>query len=110
MDFARAYALGLYHQRCGTDNVLPYTRFTHDECHTAASGVPTAAPPFRSPGRRLRITPRCVNPDNPRRHCAQADQPRGTLFPFRADKARSTSLAGIMTPAITANTPSTVPA
>src|ERR1051325_1861021 len=27
--FARAYALGLYHQRCGTSNALPLTRFTH---------------------------------------------------------------------------------
>ncbi len=33
--FARAYALGIYHQRCGTNNVMPYTRFTHDPCHTA---------------------------------------------------------------------------
>jgi hypothetical protein len=33
MDFARAYALGLYHQRCGTNTAMPYTRFTHDICH-----------------------------------------------------------------------------
>ncbi|HWI58555.1 MAG TPA: cellulase N-terminal Ig-like domain-containing protein, partial [Bacillota bacterium] len=26
--FARTYALGLYHQRCGTENALPFTRFT----------------------------------------------------------------------------------
>lgn len=40
MAFARAYALGLYHQRCGTNNVLPFTRFTHDPCHTPAVDVP----------------------------------------------------------------------
>ncbi len=38
--FARAYALGLYHQRCGTSNSLPFTRFVHDACHTAAAEVP----------------------------------------------------------------------
>jgi hypothetical protein len=38
--FARAYALGLYHQRCGTNNSLPFTRFVHDPCHTAPAEVP----------------------------------------------------------------------
>jgi hypothetical protein len=37
---ARTYALGLYHQRCGTNNVLPYTRFTRDVCHAAHAAVP----------------------------------------------------------------------
>ena len=39
--FARTYALGLYHQRCGTKNELPFTRFTHEPCHTAPAEVPT---------------------------------------------------------------------
>jgi hypothetical protein len=39
--FARTYALGLYHQRCGTDNRLPFTRFTHGPCHVAPAEVPT---------------------------------------------------------------------
>ena len=38
--FARTYALGLYHQRCGTDNALPFTRFTHGPCHTAPAEIP----------------------------------------------------------------------
>jgi hypothetical protein len=38
--FARTYALGLYHQRCGTNNVLPFTRHTHDACHTAPADIP----------------------------------------------------------------------
>ncbi len=42
---ARAYALGIYHQRCGTSNDLPYTRFVHDDCHTAPAEVPTATNP-----------------------------------------------------------------
>src|SRR5438477_1743519 len=46
MDFARAYALGLYHQRCGTNIAMPFTRFTHDTCHTAAASVPTSDTSF----------------------------------------------------------------
>ncbi len=38
---ARTYALGLYHQRCGTANELPYTRHTHGPCHTLPAEVPT---------------------------------------------------------------------
>jgi hypothetical protein len=37
---ARTYALGIYHQRCGAANALPFTRHTHDACHTAAAEVP----------------------------------------------------------------------
>jgi hypothetical protein len=43
MNFARAYELGLYHQRCGTATAMPYTRFTHDPCHTAQASVPMPA-------------------------------------------------------------------
>ena len=38
--YARSYALGIYHQRCGAENALPYTRHTHDVCHEAAAEVP----------------------------------------------------------------------
>jgi hypothetical protein len=38
---ARTYALGLYHQRCGAENALPFTRFTHGPCHTEPASVPT---------------------------------------------------------------------
>ena len=41
MAWMRTYALGLYHQRCGTDNVLPFTRFVHDACHLAPAEVPS---------------------------------------------------------------------
>ena len=40
--FARAYALGLYHQRCGMSSALPFTRFVHGACHIAPAEVPTA--------------------------------------------------------------------
>ncbi len=48
---ARAYALGLYHQRCGAENALPYTRFTHRACHLAPAEVPT--PSFEGVRRHL---------------------------------------------------------
>ena len=44
--WARTYALGMYHQRCGTNNVLPFTRFVHDDCHTAAASIPLPASAF----------------------------------------------------------------
>ncbi|HWI59701.1 MAG TPA: cellulase N-terminal Ig-like domain-containing protein, partial [Bacillota bacterium] len=43
--FARAYELGIYHQRCGTSNALPFTRFVHGPCHTNKAQVPTLASP-----------------------------------------------------------------
>ena len=42
----RTYAVGLYHQRCGTGNALPFTRFTHAPCHAAAASVPLAETNF----------------------------------------------------------------
>ena len=41
-DFARTYALGIYHQRCGAALELPFTRFTHVPCHIAPAEIPTA--------------------------------------------------------------------
>jgi hypothetical protein len=46
MAVARAYALGLYHQRCGTENALPFTRFAHAACHIATAEVPVTAAQF----------------------------------------------------------------
>ena len=44
--FARTYALGLYHQRCGQESALPYTRFERGACHSQAAQIPTMAPEF----------------------------------------------------------------
>jgi hypothetical protein len=44
--FARTYALGIYHQRCGMANELPFTRFVHDACHIAPAEVPTLSGKF----------------------------------------------------------------
>jgi hypothetical protein len=40
---ARTYEAGLYHQRCGASNSLPFTRFTRGACHTAPADVPDAS-------------------------------------------------------------------
>ncbi|MDO8541302.1 MAG: glycoside hydrolase family 9 protein [Opitutaceae bacterium] len=41
MAFTRTYALGLYHQRCGVANTMPFTRHIHDACHTLPAEVPS---------------------------------------------------------------------
>ena len=46
MNWLRAYALGLYHQRCGQTLSLPFTRFTHEACHLDAAEVPSPQPAF----------------------------------------------------------------
>jgi hypothetical protein len=43
MDFARSYALGMYHQRSGTAVTMPFTRFTHAADHIAPAAIPTNA-------------------------------------------------------------------
>lgn len=44
--FARNYALGIYHQRCGAENALPYSRFVHEACHTAPAEIPAGQVPM----------------------------------------------------------------
>ena len=46
--FARCYALGLYHQRCGMANELPFTRFVHQACHTGAAEIPDRSSKFEN--------------------------------------------------------------
>ncbi|HKQ38591.1 MAG TPA: glycoside hydrolase family 9 protein, partial [Verrucomicrobiae bacterium] len=81
MDFARTYALGLYHQRCGDENKLPYTRHEHDKCHIAKAEVPLPSGSFP-------FTWNCVagktvdSKDNPR-HTAVPMTSEGTqLYPI----------------------------
>lgn len=39
--FARTFALGLFHQRCGADMGIPFTRHDHGYCHTNLVEIPT---------------------------------------------------------------------
>ncbi|MBM4397623.1 MAG: glycoside hydrolase family 9 protein [Deltaproteobacteria bacterium] len=41
--FARAFALGAFHQRCGEALRMPFTRFEHGECHVRPAEVPSPA-------------------------------------------------------------------
>ncbi|HUS34662.1 MAG TPA: glycoside hydrolase family 9 protein [Verrucomicrobiae bacterium] len=77
--YARAYGLGLYHQRCGTNNVLPYTRHVHDPCHTAKAEVPTDA--FTAVNKALADF--SANYTNNARHTARRlDKVSASLYPF----------------------------
>ena len=105
--FARTYALGLYHQRCGTNNALPFTRFIHGPCHTAPAEVPTLASKFAAANQALaRESAGCK--DNPRHTAPQLKNSRPVSTPSSIP-GRWMFGAAITTPAITANTPSTAP-
>ena len=82
MEFARAYALGIYHQRCGTSNSLPYTRFTHDACHTAAAQVPSPASSFPFTWTTVAGYGATINGDNPAQTAPLLTSESAQLFPF----------------------------
>ncbi len=77
--FARTYALGLYHQRCGTGNALPFTRFTHAPCHTAVADVPTMQ--FAAVQKFLAGDTGDFN-KNPRHTAPQLKDVNASLYPF----------------------------
>jgi hypothetical protein len=77
--FARAYALGLYHQRCGTANELPFTRFVHGPCHTAPAEVPTMA--FKATQRMIKEMSDGAKQD-PRHTAPQLQSVDTSRYPF----------------------------
>ena len=79
--FARTYALGIYHQRCGTDNVLPFTRFVHGPCHTAPAEVPDTSGKFDSVNHSLAKESANFK-DNPRHTAPQLKDVAADLYPF----------------------------
>lgn len=80
--FARAYALGIYHQRCGEPNELPFTRFTHKECHLVPAEVPTTARKFQSVNESL-AKESANYKDNPRHTAPQLKNVSACLYPFQ---------------------------
>jgi hypothetical protein len=40
MNALRTYAIGIYNQRCGHSNELPFSRHTHAACHVAQASIP----------------------------------------------------------------------
>jgi hypothetical protein len=79
--FARTYALGIYHQRCGTANELPFTRFVHDPCHTAPAEVPDMSSRFESANASL-LKESSDYRDNPRHTAPQLKDVAASLYPF----------------------------
>jgi len=82
MDFARAYALGLYHQRCGTNTAMPQTRFTHDICHAAPASVPSSAAAFPFTWSTVAGYANEINANNPQQAAPALTSPSAQLFPF----------------------------
>lgn len=81
MSFARAYALGLYHQRCGAANELPFTRHTHDACHTALAEVPVPESDFKAAWTSIRSNNGDVSKD-PHHTALRLSSEKTQLYPF----------------------------
>ncbi|HTL67270.1 MAG TPA: glycoside hydrolase family 9 protein [Lacunisphaera sp.] len=81
MDFARAYALGLYHQRCGSANAMPYTRFTHDACHVNPAAIPSGAG-FDFTWSIVAQEANILNSNNPTQIAARLTSEAAMLYPF----------------------------
>jgi len=79
--FARAYALGIYHQRCGAANDLPFTRFVHKECHAAPAEVPDMSRKFEHVNHELEHESANYK-DNPRHIAPQLKNVASSLYPF----------------------------
>jgi hypothetical protein len=79
--FARTSALGIYHQRCGMANELPFTRFTHGECHTARAEVPDTSRKFSSVNESLKKESANYK-DNPKHTAPQLKSVADSLYPF----------------------------
>lgn len=77
--FARSYALGLYHQRCGTSNLLPHTRHEHGVCHSAPAAIPDAT--FATANYQLSAMSHDFA-NNPRHTAPQLKSVDSSLYPF----------------------------
>jgi hypothetical protein len=77
--FARTYALGLYHQRCGGANDFPYTRHTHGPCHLPEVQVPTMT--FAAVNAELANMTQPSHA-NPRQSAPRLENVNSSLYPF----------------------------
>ena len=81
MAFARTYALGLYNQRCGTAVALPYSRYTHDACHTAPASIPWPPQNYAWTWQTISNYSLISNPDNPQQTAPKINA-NNLLFPY----------------------------
>ncbi|HVV00696.1 MAG TPA: glycoside hydrolase family 9 protein, partial [Verrucomicrobiae bacterium] len=83
MDFARTYALGLFHQRSGMAVELPFTRFTHAADHLAPATVPTNdSDAFVFTWQTVSNYANEINSDNPPQTAPILTNSTAQLFPF----------------------------
>jgi len=81
MGFARAYAIGLYNQRCGSALVLPFTRHVHPACHTAPADVPVPQSAFAKAWANIASeNGDCAK--NPRHTAPRLKDEASQLYPF----------------------------
>ncbi len=78
--FARTLALGLYHQRCGSANALPFTRFIHDACHLPQADIPTSK--FETVQKLLAKTTEDAK-SNPAHTAPPLKSIQASLYPFQ---------------------------
>lgn len=81
MHFVRTYAQGLYNQRCGCAVELPYSRHTHEACHTEEAEIPLPQSSFTKAWEFIaEIT---ANADDDPRHTAPVlATPADQLYPI----------------------------
>jgi hypothetical protein len=82
MNFARTYALGLYHQRCGHPNDLPFTRHDHAACHTAPASVPLPASAYNFTWTTIAAYANTLNNNNPAQTAPRLTSADAQLYPF----------------------------
>ena len=81
MGATRAYALGLYHQRCGMDNRFPFTRHIHNYCHTNLADVPVPQSSFGNTWTMI-ASESADYASNPRHTAMQLRSEATQLYPF----------------------------
>jgi hypothetical protein len=83
MDFARTYALGIFHQRSGYEVAMPFTRFTHAADHLTPAAVPVdLSPPYAFTWTTISNYTREPNPNNPAQTAPVLAGPSAQLYPF----------------------------
>ncbi len=82
MNFVRTYAQGLYHQRCGHSNKLPFTRFTHEACHVDHAHVPASASEDNFTWTTIARYGNEANASNPTQRAPRLTSPSAQLYPF----------------------------
>ncbi|MDO8540978.1 MAG: glycoside hydrolase family 9 protein [Opitutaceae bacterium] len=82
MGFARTYALGLYHQRCGSENALPFSRFAHGACHLPPAQIPSPGAQFGFTWTTLGRSAAEASPDNPAQTAPPLTRENRQLYPF----------------------------